>query len=217
MPSVTKDDGFTVYRVRGGHSDWEWATIAVRGWTTQPDPMCAGERRECGEILIYSSFGSWAHQWGHLETPFLRWLLTCEFGYVFTKFMGADLQEFDGEGSVKGMRKRVIDRRRTGGWSKETARAMWDAIEDVESQAECSERDFVEAFQQVRSDFEEYGHRRIGLPRGVDFDDIDRFLQEPWEHTRTRDKLAPRGFWRDLWPVFINHLKAELEQQAAAV
>lgn len=216
VPSVTKDDGFSVYRVRAGHGDHEWATIAVRERRTKPDSMCGGERRECGEILIYSSFGSWGHQWGHLGTPFRRWLLTCEFDYVFTKFMGVKLHEFDGDGSIKALRERVIEYRRHNGWSKETARAAWEAIEEAELEASSSEHDFVEAFQRVASDFgNEYSTIRLGV-RGPRWKDLHSFFAEPWELTTTRHNLSARGFWRDIWPVFINHLKAELAEPATS-
>jgi hypothetical protein len=213
MPSITKDTGFTVYRIRGGHGDHEWATIALRAWRVDGTKLSGGEPRECGEIMIYSSFGSWAYQWGHCGVPFYRFLVGADMDYVFTKFMGADLTEFDGDGSVKALRQQVIEHRRFNGWSKETARALWDAIEDRSLQLEASERDFVEACHEISSEFDEDGIGRI-LNRGADADDIRNFLSEPWERTTTRIKPAARGFWRDLWPHLVAQLRTELEAEA---
>jgi hypothetical protein len=218
MPSVTKDDGFSVYRVRGGRGDYEWATIAVREWCTQPDPMCGNERRQCGEILIYSSFGSWAYQWGHLGRPFRSWLLGCEFGYVFGKFMGDKLMVFDGEASVQYMRQRLIEKRWHRDMDKKIARVVWDELNAHESQAEASDRDFVEAMGDIADRIREGWSIDTEIPDLFDSEKQQayEFLQEPWE--RIMHKNAPQavGFWRDLWPVFINHLRAELQPAAAA-
>ena len=217
--SVTKDDGFTVYRVRGGRGGYEWATIAVRGWTTPPDPMCGGQRRECGEILIRSSFGSWGHQWGHLGTPFLRWLLRAEFGYVFTKFMASGLRVFDGEATVREMRLRLIERRKRGNVDKVVARAVWDELAASEGQAECSDRDFIEAMGQIFDRIKEGWSPDTDIPEGLterQKSEAERLLQEPWERIATKDHPQAVGFWRELWPPFIEYLRAELSQATAA-
>lgn len=204
MPSVTKDDGFIVYRVRGGHGDYEWATIVVREWCTQPDPMCGGRKRECGEILIYSSFGSWAHQWGHLGTPFRRWLLTADFGYVFTKFMGEKLSRFDGDASVREMFKTIATNRRERTLDAEQAREAWDLMERHRSQAEASEHDF--------------GYAMLDIARYLDDEHpLHDTFSDPcgWPRS-THDDYQAVGFWRDIWPVFINHLRTELQPAAVA-
>lgn len=213
QPTVTKDEGFAVYRVR---TNYEYATIAIREWQGRG---IDDTPRELGEILIYSSFGSWAYQWGHLGRPFKRWLLTAEFDYVFTKFMGTKLRVFDGEGSVKEMRCRVIEKRRYGDIDKPTARALWDELEANESEAESSERDFVETMSAISQRFEDGW--------SVDTDDIERLserqrnaamqlLSEPWERIARKHDHQAVGFWRDIWPVFINYLRAELEPDAIA-
>ena len=101
-PGVTRDT-FDAYRVRGGFDCAEWATICLREWSVGGESV--DERlRYCGEILIHSTFGSWAHQWGYLSRPFRQFLLEAEFDYVFTKVLGEKFQVFDGEGSLENLR-----------------------------------------------------------------------------------------------------------------
>lgn len=141
QPTVTRDNDFLVYRIRAGRGNYEWATIAIREWSNN---LSGAERRERGEILIFSSFGSWAYQWGHLGLPFRRFLLTAEFDYVFTKFMGNDLEIYDGDATFKTLKARLIEKRRERHLDKKMIRKVWDFVHDHQSRAEESLRDFVD-------------------------------------------------------------------------
>lgn len=200
-PTVTKDDGFQVYRVR---NNGEWAAFVIREWRTAPDPMCGGISRECGEILIHSSFGAWAHQWGHLGRPFRQWLLTAEFGYVFTKFMGNELERFDGEASVRAVFERIVHYRRENLLTKDQAREAWNEMRYFASQAESCESYFGEAMRLV----------------SIQIDDdhpMADYFSDPMEWPRmTRDDHQAVGFWRELWPHFINYLRNEIQPAALA-
>lgn len=200
-PTVTKDDGFQVYRVR---NNGEWATIAIREWRTAPDPMCGGISRECGEILIHSSFGTWAYQWGNLGIPFRHFLLKANFDYVFTKFMGDDLQCFDGEARVRAVFKMILRYSRESYLTKDQARELWDEVRSVASQAECDEREFGEAMLHVRHQID-------------DDNPMADYFSDPMEWPRlTRDDCQAVGFWRELWPHFVNHLRTEAQPEALA-
>lgn len=194
--SVTKTMDCEHYVVR---KSYEWASIVVRRWSVDEG---ADKVRHCGEILIHSSYGSWANSWGHCGVPFKRFLIGADFDYVFTKFMGNSLQIFDDQGSVKKLRARVIDYRKQGDIDKEEARAVWDGIEDEEAALECSEREFVDAVYRI--------------VRDVDSGRVQRMFAEPWELTAKCYDHQATGFWRELWPEFKATLIAETAEAVPA-
>jgi len=201
--SVTKTTNAEVYSVR---KDYEWATIMLRCWSR---PANVGTPHEgtyyCGEIMIHSSYGSWAYTWTACCEPFKASLLDAEFDYVFTKFMGTKLQVWDGEGSVKSLRGRLLDYRKWGDITKDEARALWDEIEANEAELESSSHDFVECAYRIARDIDSRG--------------VTRLLSEPWELTDTQPDHQAVGFWRVLWPEFTQALRAEVaaEQEPAHV
>lgn len=187
--SVTKTTGAEHYII---HKNHEWASIVVRCWDVQePD----GKTRHCGEILIHSSYGSWANSWGHCGNPFKQFLQRLDFDYLFTKFMGNKLCVFDGEGSVKRLRERLLEARREGTIDKAAARQGWEEIEEAEPELESSEREFVDAV-----------YRIVGY---VDNALFQRVFDEPWGMTAKRPDDQAMGFWRELWPEFMGAIKAE--------
>ena len=88
--SVTKATGAEHYVIR---KNYEWASIVVRCWEAEEH----GKTRHCGEILIHSSYGSWANSWGHCGHQFKQFLTKLDFSYLFVKFMGHKFTVFDGE------------------------------------------------------------------------------------------------------------------------
>lgn len=201
---ITRSHDMETYRIRAGHADMEWATICILGWQAKG---IDGQPRECGEILIHSSFGSWAFSWGHLGKPFKRFLVKAEREYVAGKFIGAKAYKFDGEKSVRELRQSLIERRRQGDLDKDEARVIWDWIEEREMELESSADLFVERLYDLRSEMRE--ERSFG--RGA-----LRFLEEPYERTCTSLDRQFAGFWRDIWPAFIGQLKTELEALGSA-
>ena len=193
---VTIDTSGQTYRVRTARH--EWATIVLFGWqATRND----GTPRECGEILINSGFGQWAYSWGHLGVPFKRFLLKAERGYIATKFMAADAHKFDGQLTVRELRLRLLRWRKEGQLNKDEARQLWDYIEQNEFELESSTHDFVGAMQQAETEL-------------ISTKAIIRFLQEPWEHIATSLDIQFAGFWREVWPVFLDQLRSEIEEPA---
>lgn len=196
---ITKNDPCETYQV---HNDHEWATICLRQWIRESTD---GHPRYCGEILINSSFGSWANSWGHCGTPFKSFLAGLDFGYLFGKLMGTGLEVFDGEGSINAVKQRIIECRRGDRYcrvSKEEAREAWDALVCSESEAEYSLDGFVRVLLDIRDE-------RIG-------DDLQEQLAEPWEYSVTKPHPQAVGFWEHIWPEFKALLEKEaLEEKAA--
>lgn len=187
------------YEVRDGKPGGEWANITLHCWDRRAN---VGTQHEgtyyCGEITIQSSFGTWGYIWTACANPFKEFLQEIEFEYAFGKFMGSKLEQFDGEGSMRAMRERIIENRRRDWLSKADARALWDALKDCESEATCSENDWVRALGDAAAS--------LRLDRRPD---AAEFLSEPWEYIQTRPKPRAVNFWRTLWPEFIGALRAE--------
>lgn len=183
------------YEVR---SNGEWANITLAGWERMAN---LGTKHEgiyyCGEITIHSSFGTWGYIWTACANPFKEFLQQVEFDYAFWKFMGTKLHRFDGEASVREMFNWIIHDRKIHSLSKDQAREAWDALEYVRSMAECGEHDFGTAMMDVARSLDERH------PLRDDFAD-----PYSWPR-RTKCDAQAQGFWRQLWPLFIEALKQE--------
>jgi hypothetical protein len=187
------------YEIRDGRPGGEWANITLHCWDRRANVGTPHEGTYyCGEITIQSSFGTWGYIWTACADPFKEFLQQVEFDYAFGKFMGSKLDEFDGDGSMRAMRERIIEHRKHDWLSKADARALWDELEDRESEATCSGNDWVRALQDAAASL-----RLDPKP------DAAEFLSEPWEYIQTRPKPCAVNFWRTLWPEFIGALKRE--------
>lgn len=179
----------------------EWANITLNCWSR---PANVGTQHEstyyCGEIAIQSSFGTWGYIWTACANPFKEFLQEVEFDYAFGKFMGANLVQFDGDGSMRAMRERIIEHRQYTNLSKADARALWDALNEIESWATTSENDWVNALGDAAQSL-----RLDRKPAAAEF------LSEPWEYIQTKPKPNAVNFWRKLWPSFVAELKAETQ------
>ena len=188
------------YEVRDGKPHGEWANITLHCWDRK---IWDDSTYYCGEITIQSSFGTWGYIWTACSKPFKEFLCDIEFDYAFGKFMGASLSKFDGEGSMRGLRAKVIEHRRHGWISKEDARAIWESLAECEEEATCSENDWVHALSSAGSDLHDDGHTEAA-----------KMLEEPWELFIHKPQPCAVNFWRELWPLFIDALKAEQEPLA---
>jgi len=179
---------------------YEWANITLRCW----DRGVPGDTYHCGEIVIYSSFGTWGNTWTACSVPFKRFLQGIDFDYAFTKFMGGHLREFDGEETLKELKRAVIRERRRGPLNRHEARAAWEAVTDLDQHIECgSESDYGYAMREIADTLRHAHPTHHGHPmRGYFIDPAD------WPRA-TRYNAQAVGFWRDIWPEFIEALKAE--------
>lgn len=210
MNHVKKSEGWDVYSVRANH---EWATIAVNGWQGRG---VDGRPREIGEIMIHSSYGSWAYQWGYLGQPFKTWLAnTNDRSYIAGKFLGEKATVFDGEKTVRELQRDLLNARRQGDIEKEDARAIWDFIQDKQDEMEGSADLFVERMYDCTSNAD-------WTPRNGRYSDAGPgpgaryFLLEPWERIATSPDRGFVGFWDTIMPVFQQALRDELQAQKEA-
>lgn len=191
------------YEVRDGRRGGEWANITLRCWDNPPH---AGTSRTemyyCGEIVIHSSHGNWANTWTACGEPFKQFLLDVEFDYIFGKFMGNNLHRFDGPATVKQIRQDILTRRRHGELTKFEAKEVWDAVDfDLE---------------RLEADEHSYGHTMLYIPNElVSTHPMRDYFADPsgWPRSTHYDRAAS-NFWRDLWPLFTEALRMELEESA---
>ncbi|TXI23047.1 MAG: hypothetical protein E6Q67_05155 [Roseateles sp.] len=192
--TVAKITDAECYSVRANQ---EWATIVLRCWQR---PIAHGEIYHCGEILISSSFGSWAYIWTACAVPFKEFLREIEFDYAFGKFMGSKLHRHDGEASLRAVRKHICRMRREGSLSKDEAGEVWGLLDECCSQIEHGDdRDFGEAMQYIARYLDRSNRAREYFADAADW------------HTCTCYDPQAVGFWKKLWAPFI----AALANQAA--
>lgn len=188
------------YEVRDGMRGGEWANIMLNCWSR---PVSSGEGRTdtyyCGEITIQSSHGTWGYIWTACAIPFKEFLCGVGFDYAFGKFMGSDLKQFDGEGSMHCLRRQLLEGRLHTELSKEEARALWNALKDREDEVTSSLNDWVNTLTDIADNLWEDQHKAAV-----------KMLDEPWELAQTQPKPCAVNFWRDLWPLFVDALKAEM-------
>jgi hypothetical protein len=189
------------YEVRADH---EFANITIDCWQRQAN---VGTKHEgtyyCGEIVIHSSFGTWGHTWGACAVPFKQFLAEVEFDYVFTKFMGTELRRFDGEVTLREVRREILEQRRNNRTTTDEAREAWDLVAEEESRIESSETDCGYALHDIASSLS-------------DDHPMHDYFADPMSWPRcTKPDIQAVGFWRELWPLFIEAIKAESVKVAA--
>lgn len=201
--SVTKTTGADVYSVRNAG---EWATIVVREWS---DAREDGREQHRGEILINSTFGSWSQYWGAPGVRFRKFLVGLDFGYLFGRFMGLSLDQYDGDATLAKLQRELLDLRRRRSICREAARYTWNEIDSQAGRMQESVEGWVDGCHAVQSECESSWAKR-SIP-SHELDDISGLFEEPWLATETRDHPQAVGFWRDIWPEFVTALRAELE------
>lgn len=180
------------YKVRTAGPCPEWAHIFVREWTrARHDGIAYG-----GEIAIHGSFGTYAYTWTHCCVSFKQFLIGVEFHYFMEK-ASPQFKEFDFDGSLANIREAVLRARRIGDIDRRTAAVTWEGFDDIRSEGNGGAHKFV-------SDL-------------YDIEALRRVTQEPYEFVRERPTAACTGFWRELWPPFIDELKREVAAQPAKV
>lgn len=187
------------------HENHEWANITLKCWDR---PANVGTQHECtyhcGEITIQSSFGTWGYVWTACGVPFKQFLMRAEFDYVFTKFMGTKLERHDGNGTMLQLKRDIIEQRRKGSLDRVEAREAWAAVDWERDRIESDETSCGYALMEVA--------RQIGDRHPM----RDHFADPcAWPRVTKHDCQAV-GFWRELWPTFLDALKAEAQPAAQA-
>ena len=184
--AITPRPGMRCFSVR--HED-EWACICVEGWER---PRNDGSACYVGEVLIHSSFGSYAHQWGAMGVPVEQFLAQIECGYAATKFLGAKASVF----SESRTRANILDHlrryRRQGRLTLQQARVFWGSIQaDHFPDEEAAVRSMREAAENA----------------GIESHSLT-LVDEPWDVLRNEPNPAFSRFWDTLWRPFVAHLQA---------
>lgn len=126
MSSIISKSQASVYRMR---KDGEYACIVIEAWerpvSTSTDPQGVAY---AGELLINSSFGNFCNQWGHCGVPFEQFLLSLGKHSFLEKCLGENAEEFDHDGSLQAIKRRVLEARRAKDLSKDEARDIYDMV-----------------------------------------------------------------------------------------
>ncbi|MEC7520127.1 MAG: hypothetical protein VYE22_09700 [Myxococcota bacterium] len=94
-----------------------------------------------GTLALVSDWGTWSHRWWrgpwlcesqHLSDALGMWVGA---DYVARKLFAGVPDEFDGRATVKGWRAEVLEARRSGGLTRDEARAAWRALDELDSSA----------------------------------------------------------------------------------
>lgn len=128
-----------VYDARAYHFVFEplgWATWYVDDRT--------------GTLALESDWGSYAYRWGRgswlgVDPPDLSLALATRLGcdYVARKLFGPRATAHDAEATKSEFRREIRERRRAGEFDRETARALWRELDDVDwSSAESVQQSF---------------------------------------------------------------------------
>lgn len=177
-----------VYKIRI-KDRFSWATITIRQWV------------EGGSIDVQSDFGSYSYSWTSIgPRDFRAFLMGLDYGYFMEKAArGSRGYRFSPERTIEGMKQFVIERRRGGDIDSATARAGWEAIEDLDVDIVMETESWFVASVLDRSDlFELFGG---------DYDSIP-----------LRSERCPQcaGFWNEIWPIACETWREELALNGAA-
>lgn len=173
------------YTVRTDHPYPEWGTFYLRPWQRAEN----GATYYGGELAAYTSFGTYAYHWTHCGEPFKSFLGEIGFDYFMGKAEPKYL-EFDFDASLAAIRRLVLEHRRCTDIDAETAAAIWEGLRNIESNGDCGGHAFVDALYSI--------------------DELREVTQEPYEYARERPSAQAVGFWRELWPLFLSELRAEM-------
>lgn len=156
-----------------------WATIAWGGQQSQ------GAISGC--LMVHSSFGTWGHDWVNLGQGFESFLQGAGYDSLMGKLTG-ERREFDYHASLASWKRHLVMARRTRNLTEEQLREVWDA---TCFGAECGA--------------ELFAHR---LVEGRPLEMRDHPLwSEPASYVVCRPSERAQGFWREIWPMFVSHLR----------
>lgn len=142
-----------------------------------------------GCISVLSDYGNFGYWFGAPACEFRKFLTGCGDDYMHSKFSDGE-REFDQVGTERAAKDLVLRARRNQDIAREEARDEWDAVKGVDWSCEYSRSKwYFEETKLVDCGASEVLQRRIPMH-------VQMFVKE-------------------LWPLFIAQLEAELAAEAA--
>jgi len=139
------------------------------------------------ELTVQSSFGTVGHYWSHMGSPAHRFFDLDQKSYFLGKLFGDKTYEFDAKNTVRQLKKMLINDRREREVDSDLAREIWEALGDLD-----------------------------------EFDNLEVFYDRYTEYPELMDWTTPgdipscqqitsqaEGFWKQLWPEFVQAMKDE--------
>lgn len=145
-----------------------------------------------GLFMAHGSYGSFCYVWppAHRSLPLVEFLSRLDRDYFMSKCRGRAATRFDAAATAAHMHRLVLAARRQGECTRETARAAYDQITDGAEENHASERDFLDAI--------------------LNSDDLTDLLgQDLWDMLFYSPAPDCVGFWRDIWPAFLEQAAAD--------
>lgn len=135
-----------------------------------------------GFLGIFSDYGNYAYHWSSFGGDFKDFLSGLEWDYLYGKLMqGRDASIYDGEATLRGIQKHILDLRHRKRLSREQAREEWDLAKG----SEIDER----------------------FSNGYSLWYRDTNLEDAHELYETMCEPQCRAFCEKVWPRFIEALK----------
>lgn len=182
------------------YADGEFAVICVDAHETAPlsDPEA---KKYGGQILVHSSFGSFAYSWSNCGAPFKEFLPKLEFHYFAQKMKGHQAYVFDGVGTLAQVKDQLIVLFNEGSLDGADVKVLADDLDMFSYELTSSVEEFMATMAHLES-------------RHSDVKNANLVFADAASYLRNKADPAIVSFWTLLWPQFINALKAET---AAAV
>jgi hypothetical protein len=157
------------YNVRsdGRHEGWAVVVIDSKGF-----------------LGVVSDYGNYAFHWSSFGDDFRKFLREIDDDYLYGKLMqGRDAKVYDGEATLRGILKRIIELRREGRLTPDRARDEWTLAKD----SEINHDRFSDGFS--------IWYRETQLENA---NELYETMQDP----------QCRMFCQKVWPRFVELLKA---------
>jgi hypothetical protein len=86
-----------------------------------------------GFLGVFSDYGNYAYHWTHFGEDFKRFLAQLDWDYLYGKLMqGREARVYDGEATLRAILRHIVELRREGRLSRESAREEWDLAKNSE-------------------------------------------------------------------------------------
>lgn len=177
-PESCSVEAATCYVIHTG--DGGWARIFTRDGTGKQGD---GAPRYWVDLSIISDFGNYGYCWSHIGGDWRAFLRNLDFHYAMQKLAGehfmTPLQIAD---AIRKARDLVLDGRRNG-MAKADARELWDALDTAD-------------FNSPHTFLTDLDNASGGA----------MYRNEFWDSRWIEPSAAARGFWREIWPLFLEAL-----------